>query len=51
MAEIAKEVRNPYEKENTAQLIFDVIKTYPLNLLTQKSFYDLLNGNICKVSN
>ena len=41
MAKIAKEVRNPYEKENTAQSIFDVIKNYSLNNLTQKSFYNL----------
>lgn len=41
MAEIAKEVRNPYEKENTAQSIFNVIKSYSLNNLTQKSFYNL----------
>ena len=41
MAEIAKEVHNPYEKENTAQSIFNVIKSYSLNNLTQKSFYNL----------
>lgn len=41
MAEIAKEVRNPYEKENTAQSIFNVIKSCSLNNLTQKSFYNL----------
>ena len=41
MAEIAKEVRNPYEKENTAQSIFNVIKGCPLNDLAQKSFYNL----------
>ena len=41
MAEIAKEVRNPYEKENTAQSIFNVIKSCSLNNLTRKSFYNL----------
>ena len=41
MAEIAKKVRNPYEKENTAQSIFNVIKSCSLNNLTQKSFYNL----------
>ena len=41
MAEIAKEVRNPYEKKNTAQSIFNVIKSCSLNNLTQKSFYNL----------
>ena len=41
MAEIAKEVRNPYEKKKTAQSIFNVIKGYPLNDLAQKSFYNL----------
>lgn len=41
MAEIAKEVRNPYEKKKTAQSIFNVIKGCPLNDLAQKSFYNL----------
>ena len=41
LAKIAKEVRNPYEKENTAQSIFNVIKSYSLNNLTQKPFYNL----------
>lgn len=39
-----KQVRkatNPYEKENTAQNIFDVISRYPLDKLQQKSFYNL----------
>ena len=34
-------VRNPYEKENTAEEIFKVISTYPLGELKQKHFYDL----------
>ena len=37
----AKHVRNPYEKENTAQSIFKVIATYPLEELNQKKFYDI----------
>lgn len=37
----AAETYNPYEKENTAQTIFDVISTYPLEQLNQKHFYDL----------
>lgn len=39
----AAETHNPYEKENTAQAIFDVISTYPLFQLNQKHFYDLQN--------
>ncbi len=41
MAEIAKKVRNPYEKENTAENIFKVVKSYPLDNLIQKQFYNL----------
>lgn len=37
----AAETHNPYEKENTAQTIFDVISTYPLEQLNQKHFYDI----------
>lgn len=37
----AAETHNPYEKENTAQTIYDVISTYPLEQLNQKHFYDL----------
>lgn len=37
----AAEAHNPYEKENTAQTIFDVISTYPLEQLNQKHFYDI----------
>ena len=32
---------NPYEKEGTAQAIFDVISTYPLEGIIKKKFYDL----------
>lgn len=38
---IAKTTANPYEKENTAQSIFDVISRYPLDQLKQKTFYNL----------
>ena len=31
----------PYDKEGTAQAIFDVISTYPLEQLNQKHFYDI----------
>lgn len=37
----ARQAANPYEKEGTAQNIFDVIATYPLDKLKQKSFYNL----------
>ena len=37
----AAEAHNPYEKENTAQSIYDVISTYPLEQLNQKHFYDI----------
>lgn len=39
--DMARTVRNPYEKENTALEIFKVISTYPLEQLRQKHFYDL----------
>ena len=38
---IASKAHNPYEKENTAEEIFKVISTYPLDELKQKKFYDL----------
>ncbi len=38
---IASTTQNPYEKEGTAQAIFDVISTYPLEGIIQKKFYDL----------
>ncbi len=34
-------VHNPYEKGNTAEEIFKVISTYPLEQLNQKRFYNL----------
>ena len=39
--ELASKVHNPYEKANTAEEIFKVISTYPLEQLNQKHFYDL----------
>lgn len=39
--EVAYEAVNPYEKENTAQSVFYIISTYPLDKLHQKSFYNL----------
>ena len=39
--EMANCVHNPYEKANTAEEIFKVICTYPLNGLNQKKFYDI----------
>ena len=39
--EQAKNVSNPYEKENTAENIFRIISAYPLDQLSQKIFYDL----------
>lgn len=38
--QFAKTVQNPYDKENTAQCIFDVISTYPFDSLNQKHFYN-----------
>lgn len=40
MVEIARKTRNPYEKENTVENIFKVIRDYPLDNLIQKQFYD-----------
>ena len=39
--ELAYVVRNPYEKANTAEEIFKVISTYPLNGINQKKFYNI----------
>ena len=39
--ELAYVVRNPYEKANTAEEIFNVISTYPLEGLNQKKFYNI----------
>ena len=38
---VASSVQNPYDKEGTAQSIFDMISTYPIDKLNQKHFYDL----------
>ena len=37
----ASQTHNPYEKEGTAQAIFDIISTLPLDGLLQKHFYDI----------
>lgn len=37
-----KTVENPYYKVGTCDAILDVIKTYPLNVLVQKQFYDII---------
>ena len=38
---LAMNAKNPYEKENTLQEIFNTIKTYPLENLIKKHFYDI----------
>lgn len=38
----AKEAKNPYEKDNTLQEIFETIKYYPLEGLIKKHFYDTI---------
>lgn len=37
----AKGVKHPYDKEGTAENIFQVISSYPLEQLNQKHFYDI----------
>lgn len=37
----SKAIDNPYHKEGTCEAILNTIKTYPLDNLVQKSFYDL----------
>ena len=39
--DFCKTVENPYGKENTAEEIFKVISSYPLDNIIQKHFYDL----------
>lgn len=41
VAGIAKQKRNPYDKEGTADAICTILKTVSLDGLTSKSFYDL----------
>jgi UDP-N-acetylglucosamine 2-epimerase (non-hydrolysing)/GDP/UDP-N,N'-diacetylbacillosamine 2-epimerase (hydrolysing) len=38
---IAKQKRNPYDKEETIEAIHHLLKEYPLDNLIQKSFYNL----------
>lgn len=40
-AEKCKTVRNPYDKANTAEEIFNVISNYPIDNIIHKRFYDL----------
>lgn len=37
----AKGNKSPYDKPNTANAIFDIISTYPIEELNQKQFYDI----------
>lgn len=39
--EIAKNVKSPYEKDDTLETIFNIIKAYPIEGIIKKSFYDL----------
>jgi len=39
--QLAQKCINPYEKEGTAQHIFDIISIFPLDNITQKHFYDI----------
>ncbi len=39
--DFCKTVENPYGKENTAEEIFKVISSYPLDNIIQKHFYDI----------
>lgn len=39
--QIARQASNPYEKEGTAQHIFKTIKSFPLQGLLQKHFYNI----------
>jgi UDP-N-acetylglucosamine 2-epimerase len=38
--EFCKTTENPYDKEGTAQNIYNVISTYSLDILKQKKFYN-----------
>jgi len=39
--EIARKAVNPYDKPGTAEAIFHVISTYPLEGIINKHFYDI----------
>lgn len=39
--EIAAKVNSPYEKAGSVELVFNTIKSYPLDGITKKKFYDL----------
>lgn len=38
---IALNTISPYEKENSVDTVFQVIKTFPLEGITKKHFYDI----------
>ena len=40
--EFCKTIKNPYDKEGTAESIFKTISTYPLDNIIQKHFYDII---------
>lgn len=40
---VAATAKNPYEKEGSAQAIFQTISSFPLDVLRQKAFYNLKN--------
>ena len=42
-----KTTATPYYKVGTCDAILDVIKTYPLNVLVQKQFYDIIETENC----
>lgn len=41
MREIAGKAKNPYEKADTVEHIFEIIKSYPLENLVKKKFHDI----------
>ena len=40
---IAEQTHSPYERNNTLENVFNTIKSFPLNGITQKKFYDTHN--------
>ena len=41
--ETLKNIRNPYEKENTSKIIKEIIKSFNLKGILKKKFFDLVN--------
>ena len=39
--QLARDVINPYEQKDTAVKIMDVLQSYPLSTVIQKTFYNL----------